>query len=271
MQTMAPVVASGHRKSGDTRMSTLLATVAATGHSMAGPVYRSILAVDVEGSTKRTNPEKGELRRTMYDVLDRALRGAGIGREDLEHPADRGDGVLLLFRPHDDVPKTVLLGRLIPRLTALLSEHNATAAQPDLRLRAVLHAGEIYDDGWGFYGEDLDVAFRLLDSPAIKRALRDASTSPLVLVVSEEIYSGEIRQGYVDVGPQVQSVSVRVAKRRRRGSVHIPVPTPAERTLPVSRRKTLAIAPPPAEPEVSWESALPTVYQALEQHLDETE
>ena len=27
-----------------------------------GPVHRSIVAVDVEGSTKRTNPAKGKLR-----------------------------------------------------------------------------------------------------------------------------------------------------------------------------------------------------------------
>ena len=32
-----------------------------------------------------------------------------------------------------------------------------------MRLRAVVHAGEIHDDGRGFYGEDLDVAFRLLE------------------------------------------------------------------------------------------------------------
>ena len=41
--------------------------------------------------------------------------------------------MLILIRPHDDVPKTALLGRLIPTLTALLAEHNATAAEPELR------------------------------------------------------------------------------------------------------------------------------------------
>jgi hypothetical protein len=238
-------------------MSTRLTTVPSTGRSVADPVPRSILAVDLEGSTQRTNPERGEFRRIMYALLARALRATGIGHEHLENPADRGDGVLLLFRPDDDVPKTLLLGQLIPTLAALLIEHNATAAQPALRLRlrAVFHAGEVHDDGWGFYGEDLDVAFRLLDSPSAKKALKDAATSPLVLVVSEEIYSGIIRHGYVDVGPQVASVSVRVARRRRRGWVHVPVPTLADRALTVSRTKTvvrspsLAIAPPPPRPE----------------------
>ena len=36
-----------------------------------------IVAVDLEGSTKRTNPVKGELRRVMYELLDRALQPPG--------------------------------------------------------------------------------------------------------------------------------------------------------------------------------------------------
>jgi hypothetical protein len=238
-------------------MNTRLAPVPSTGRSVTDPVFRLILAVDVEGSTQRTNPMKGELRRIMYALLDRALRATGIDRKHLEHPIDRGDGVLFLFRPHDDVPKTRLLGRLIPTLAALLVEHNAAVTQPALRLRlrAVLHAGEVHDDGWGFYGEDLDVAFRLLDSPSVKRALRDAPASPLVLVVSEEIHSGIVRHGYVDVGPLVQSVNVCIARRRRRGRVHLPVPALAERAHPARATKTplrtasLTVAVPPQQPD----------------------
>jgi hypothetical protein len=104
-------------------------------------------------------------------------------------------------------------------------------------------------DGWGFYGEDLDVACRLLDAPSVKRALKDAAASPLVLVISDEIRSAIIRHGYVDIGPQVQSVTVQIAQHRRRGWVHIPVPAAAERTLPAGRAKTsLRAIAPPTEP-----------------------
>jgi hypothetical protein len=238
-------------------MRTRLKTVPSAGRSVVDPVSRAILVVDVEGSTQRTNPERGEFRRIMYALLDRALRATGVGHEHLEAPADRGDGVLLLIRPDDDVPKTLLLGRLIPKLAALLAEHNASVAEPALRLRlrAVLHAGEIHHDGLGFYGEDLDVAFRLLNSPSVKQALRDEPRSPLVLVVSEAIHYGIVQQGYVDVGPQVRTVNVRVAKRQRRGWVYVPGPAPAERALSVSRANTplrsssLAIAPLSRRPE----------------------
>ncbi len=205
-------------------MSTRLATVRFLDRRrQAGPVHRSIVAVDLEGSTMRTNPVKGELRRTMYDLLGRSLEAVAITGNHLEQLTDRGDGVLLLIRPHDDVPKTVLLDRLIPLLTALLTEYNAEAAQPALRirLRAVVHAGEVHADDRGFYGEAIDIAIRLLDAAPVKRALKQAS-SPLVLVVSQEIHAGIISHGYVDGDTYHPLVRVRVAGKQHRGWIHIP-------------------------------------------------
>jgi hypothetical protein len=192
----------------------------------AGPTHRAIVAIDLEGSTLRTNPVKGELRRIMYDLLGRALDAAAITEDHLEQLTDRGDGVLVLIKPHDDVPKTVLLDRLIPLLTALLAEYNATVNEPKLRmrLRAVVHAGEVHDDGRGFYGEAIDVAIRLLDAASVKKALRQAAESPLVLVISDEIHSAIVCQDYVDRGSYRPMPGVRVANRLRRGWVHIPEP-----------------------------------------------
>jgi hypothetical protein len=200
-------------------------TLTADRRRPAGPMHRSIVAIDLEGSTTRTNLVKGELRRTMYDLLGRALEASAISENHLERPTDRGDGVLLLIRPHDDVPKTVLLDRLIPRLAALLAEHNAAIIEPPLRirLRTVVHAGEVHEDGRGFYGEAIDVAIRLLDSAPVKRTLKQATATPLVLVISEEIHSGIVCQGYVDGGSYRPLVRVRVGRRFHRGWVHIPL------------------------------------------------
>lgn len=188
------------------------------------PVHRSILAVDLHQHTRHSDAVQVELRRILYDLLGRALQAVGIGPKHLERFADRGDGMLILIRSHDDVPKEVLLSQLMPMLAALLAEHNAAVTKPELRLRlrAVVHAGEIYDDGKGVFGEDLDVAFRLLDSPAVKRALNEASAAPLVMVVSEEIYSGVVRHGYVDMTTYRPLVRVRVGHQQRRGWIHVP-------------------------------------------------
>jgi hypothetical protein len=167
--------------------------------------------------------QQGELRRNLYELLEWSLQAAGITARHLEQHSDRGDGVLILIRPHDDVPKTVVLRRLIPELTALLVRHNTAAEGSDLqlRLRAVVHAGEVHEDDNGFYGDDLDFAFRLLDSPKLKKAL-EAAAPPLVLVVSEEIYHGIVRQGYLGGAVYRPLCRVRVGNRQRRGWVHVP-------------------------------------------------
>lgn len=196
--------------------------------SATNPVHRAIVAVDVEGSTQRTNPIKEELRRRIYQLFSEALYATGIEDRHLDRLTDRGDGFLALLRPADEVPKTLLLDQLIPTLSALLFDHNFSASRPrtsglQLRLRAVVHAGEIHDDGKGVFGEPLDVAFRLLDAPAVKKALR-LTAAPLVLVVSEEIFWSIVRQGYEGIDDQAYEplVRVRVAGRRRQGWVHVP-------------------------------------------------
>ena len=214
-------------------MSNRLAAVASLdGRRPAGPVYRSIIAFDLEESTMRTNPVKGELRRVMYDLLERTLETVAITGNRLEPLTDRGDGVLVLIRAHDEVPKTVLLDRLIPLLTALLAEYNAQAPQPALRmrLRAVVHAGEVHMDKRGCYGTAIDVAIRLLDSPRVKKALKQA-VAPLVLVISDEIHSGIVCHGYVSARTYFP-IWARVGKRRHRGWVHVPAPV----TFPVAGR-----------------------------------
>jgi len=45
------------------------------------------------------------------------------------------------------------------------------------------------------FGEALDIAFRLLDSPRAKKALR-MTIDPLALVISGDIYRSVVRQGY---------------------------------------------------------------------------
>jgi hypothetical protein len=232
-------------------------------HRPTGPVHRSIVAVDLEGSTMRTNPVKGELRRIMYDLLWRSLEAVAITSDHLEQLTDRGDGVLVLIRPHDDVPKTILLDRLIPQLTALLAEYNMNVTHPALqmRLRAVVHAGEVHGDSRGFYGEAIDVAIRLLDSAPVKRALKQTA-SPLVLVVSEGIYAGIVSHGYVDSDTYRPLVRVRVANKQRRGWVYVPDPGEPSHAADIatgSRSVRVHRLPLPGSSDVPIERAVPTV------------
>jgi class 3 adenylate cyclase len=197
--------------------------------SMSLPVYRSIVAVDIEGSTQRTNPVKEELREEVYRLVVEALHVAGIASHHHDPFTDRGDGVLVLLRPADELPKPLLVSRLIPILASLVVAHNSSISPTDqprmLRLRTVIHAGEVHYDEKGPFGEDLDVAFRLLDAPRFKAHLRSA-TVPLALVASDYIYQTIIRHGYegIDGEEFLPLVTVNVGSQRRRGWVQLPYP-----------------------------------------------
>jgi hypothetical protein len=191
------------------------------------PVHRSILAVDIEGSTRRTNPVKEELREEVYRLVVEALYVAGIDSQYCDPFTDRGDGILVLLRPADELPKPLLLSRLVPVLASLLVAHNSGISPADqprvLRLRAVIHAGEVHYDEKGPFGEDLDVAFRLLDAPRFKTHLKNA-TVPLALVASDYIYQTIIRHGYDGIleADFLPLVTVNVGFQRRKGWVQLP-------------------------------------------------
>src|SRR3954467_5331341 len=173
------------------------------------PRHRSVLGLDIEGSTRQLDPGRGYLRRAMYGMLDEALAAGGIGESYRDDHLDRGDGALTLIHPVDEVPKTVLLATVVPAIAALLVEHNTREPDHMFRLRAVVGAGEVTYDERGPYGETLDVAFRLLEATAVKKMLL-ATRAPMVLVVSDEIHRSVVRQGYEGIDP---GAYVRVAAR----------------------------------------------------------
>jgi len=189
---------------------------------VAVPHHRNIVAVDIEGSTTRTNPAKGRLRHTMYDLFEAALHASGILEDHRDALIDRGDGVLALIHPVDEAPKTLLLNTFVPTLSQLLAEHNERAPLQGLRLRAAVHAGEVHYDRQGCFGEALDITFRLLDAPEVKSKLSQTE-APMVLVVSDDIYRHVVRHCYegIDRDAFQQLVRVRVAGQQHRGWIWV--------------------------------------------------
>lgn len=193
------------------------------------PVHRSILALDIEGSTLRTNPIKAELRHEVYRLLHDALAVANVEPEICDRFEDRGDGVLALIHPVDHAPKAYLLTRFMSKMCRLLVEYNGRLPKEEqsrraLRLRVVVHAGEIHTDDNGYFGEAVDLACRLLDARALKKALHDSVRAPAALVVSEDIFRGIVKHGYDGLSEEMfhGGVNVQMAGRRHRGYVHLP-------------------------------------------------
>jgi hypothetical protein len=71
-----------------------------------------------------------------------------------------------------EVPKSRLLDRVIPRLAERVEAHNRTAEPVwRLRLRVVMHAGEVLRDPKANVGQAVVAACRLLDSPELRARL----------------------------------------------------------------------------------------------------
>jgi HD domain len=229
--------------------------------------YRTIIALDIEDSTSRPDQVKAELRTMLYELFDVALRSAGIYPRHRDRFIDRGDGLLALIRPVDQAPKALLLNRVIPEFSRLLSAYNTSlppqsSPQRQVRVRVVLHAGEVHYDPDGCYGEALDIAFRLLDAPVVKKTFRTAP-DPLILVVSGDIYSSVVRHGYdqIDGGPFHRLITQQIADNQYTGWIQISgqaTEQPGARFHSVTRDlaalRRLARGRPPAP--FSWRQAV---------------
>jgi HD domain len=202
-----------------------LAFAALIRNRSAAPLCRrAIVALDIERSTSRPDPVKAELRVMLYELFDAALRSADIYPCHRDQFIDRGDGLLALIHPADCAPETLLVNQVVPVLSRFLTSYNASLPpQRQLRVRVVVHEGEVHYDANGCFGEALDVAFRLLDAPRVKMALKTAQGS-LLLVVSSDVYRSVVRHGYDGTRQRAfhRLVSADIAGKRHPGWIHIP-------------------------------------------------
>ncbi|WP_371493851.1 hypothetical protein OG871_02225 [Kitasatospora sp. NBC_00374] len=166
---------------------------------MSDPLHQTILLSDIEGSGLRDDLEKPVIRRTMYEVIHAALRTAGAEHTQYR-TADRGDGVMVLVDPA--VPKPRLLHALLRDLADELTSRNRLASPGTrVRLRVVLHAGEVRRDAEGESGADLDAAFRMLDAEPLRAAL-GATGGPVAVAVSEFVHHATVRHGYPGIAQE---------------------------------------------------------------------
>jgi hypothetical protein len=188
------------------------------------PCRRAIVALDIERSTSRPDPVKAEFRIMLYELFDAALRSAEIYPCHRDQFMDRGDGLLALIHQADGELEPLLVNWAVPTLSRFLTSYNANLPpQRQLRVRMVVHTGEVHYDANGCFGEALDVAFRLLDAPRVKTELKMAP-GPLLLVISGDIYCSVMRYGYHGTGQRAfnRLVNADIAGKQHPGWIHIP-------------------------------------------------
>jgi hypothetical protein len=147
----------------------------------------TLFAVDIAGFTRpdRDDDIRLYLHERLYGMLQKAFDGSGIPWTACWHE-DRGDGALVVIPP--GVSSLNLVGPLPERLCGLVRRHNHVSRDAaQIQLRAAAHFGLVEHDGHGFVGSDVNLLFRLLDAPPLKRALA-ASRADLALIVSDYVY-----------------------------------------------------------------------------------
>lgn len=161
-------------------------------------MHHTIIAVDVAGFGTRGAWPQQKIREALLSAMRETLDHCGIAWKDC-HAEDRGDGLYLLAPPN--VQNKRLAECLPKELAARLHEHNVTAdPAARIRLRVVLHAGEIDPDQQGQSGKAAVLAFRLLNSDALR--MRLAGSRGDVAVLASAAYFHDVIENYPAAYPE---------------------------------------------------------------------
>lgn len=228
---------------------TCIGTIRVIRYMVYEPVYRGILAVDIERFTRAewTDPIRARLRGRLHQLLEHALSQAGVDLSQT-HCSDTGDGVLLLAAA--EVPTTRLLHPLVTAFAEQLASTNRSASAVErLRVRLAVHAGEVIQDPYGHTGQSLNYVSRLVDARAGRAILEAVPEADAVVLVSEQLYDGVVKHAYEGIDPAVyQPIWVSEKETSTRAWVHLPgVPSQPELT----RLPRVPVAPshgPPTQP-----------------------
>lgn len=189
------------------------------------------------GSGRRSDVEVAVLRRMMYTVLRGTLAAASVEASEYR-TEDRGDGAFVLIDP--SVPKPQLIRALLTHTPERLYDSNRLASSSvQVRLRIVVHSGEVTLDEHGALGADVVEAFRLLDTRELRAAL-ESTTEASVLCVSDAVHRGVVRHRHPGIRAEHFHRFVTEAKEGElAGWIHDPrrvghAPS-AERPSPYSR------------------------------------
>jgi hypothetical protein len=178
------------------------------------PTYRGFVIIDIEGFGRgRTDPVRLQMIEALERMLQKALRRAAI--DDRDRMLKRlGDGLLVVSAPH--VSTARLIHPVIGQLLVGLEAYNRTAAgNARMRVRVAVHSGAVLHRSGDFVGEELNHAFRLIESDTVRQRLADIE-APLVLVVSQTIYRGVVKHNYPGIdSAQYRAICITVKETRQ--------------------------------------------------------
>ncbi|GAA0595693.1 hypothetical protein [Actinomadura livida] len=180
-------------------------------------LYRLLLAVDIQGYSRRDTREQLAAQGLLADALDRAARGVGLDRSLWEKQVG-GDGELATLP--EGVDPAPVAGDFVIGLAAALREVNRDAGRFPLRVRLSIHHGTLTAGPFGPAGDAPIVVQRLLDAAPLRRLLTGDADRDLAYVVSDTLFEDVVRTGFCALRPQAfQPIKVTAKGAAFRGHI----------------------------------------------------
>jgi hypothetical protein len=154
-------------------------------------------AVDVAGYSARPAGAKLDAQARTASIVGEVLRDMNLDIADTDHHGT-GDGMIVFL------PPSVEIHRVLPpliRITASRLAADNRRYHDRLRLRLAAAVGPLGVAAIGFGNNTIVECARMVDSDAIKSALKDNPDADLAVLVSEELYSWVIGEGYDGLDP----------------------------------------------------------------------
>jgi hypothetical protein len=189
----------------------------------------------------RNDEDRLNLRRAMYDMLQRAFEAAGLPWREL-HREDRGDGTLIVIPP--DTPATAVAAHALGHLAAALGQYNRSACGAlRMQLRVALHAGPVIRDAQGVTGNAINQTARLVQARILWKHL-DETQADLGVIVSAYIYDNVVRQhgGQPISAADYRKIRFRVKESALTAWIHLTGPLADDQAERVPGR--VAVDPP---------------------------
>ena len=144
------------------------------------------IAVDAARYSALDSVAQYDLQKVLSGILDEAAGSANLNRGAwVKQP--QGDGEFALVPP--DQPEPRLIDDFIRELDATLELHNhGRVPEARLRLRVAMDFGVAYEAPFGFAGEAVVNAARLLTSDALHQALANTDDANLAVALSVTVY-----------------------------------------------------------------------------------
>jgi hypothetical protein len=207
----------------------------------AHPFPGLVVVLDIRGFGGLTNPEKLVARNQLYALVAKAFEDAGLRWDDCAHE-DRGDGIVVVLPAI--VPKPLVMGPVLSGLIRGVAQAPPLNQVWTMAVRIAAHAAEIHRDDNGFAGSDVDLAFRLVDSPVLREAL-DRAPSRCVVLVSDALHQSTVRHRYPGMDERVfHQVPVSVKETSTTGWLHIPGDDRTAREVAAAHREPVTPSPP---------------------------